>query len=121
MRHEAFLKTKISLLGALRFGGGRFFVWDDGEGDSGGSGVTLCVTPVSPAGSVFGGSGVTLCVTPGLACGLGHSAGLKAPRAFIQDRGAASLPLPYGVVERRGTEKKKHPIRKIRTERFSSF
>ena len=33
----------------------------------------------------------------GLACGLGHSAGLKAPRAFIQDRGAASLPLPYGV------------------------
>ena len=51
-------------------------------------------TKVSPAGSVFGGSGVTLCVTPGLACGLGHSAGLKAPRAFIQDRGAASLPRP---------------------------
>ena len=32
----------------------------------------------------------------GLACGLGHSAGLKAPRAFIQDRGAASLPRPTG-------------------------
>ena len=31
---------------------------------------------------------------PCLACGLGHSAGLKAPRAFIQDRGAASLPRP---------------------------
>ena len=36
MRCEAFLKTKSSLLGALRFGGGRFFVWDDGEGDGSG-------------------------------------------------------------------------------------
>ena len=58
MRCEAFLKTKSSLLGALRFGGGRFFVWDDGEGD---------------------GSG-------------------KRIHAF-------------GVIERRGTEKKKRSVR----------
>ena len=100
MRCEAFLKTTISLLGALRFGGGRFFVWDDGEGGQRREEDTrLCRDEMHAFGVIGrrrGGRG-------GLACGLGfrRDQGLalrvsESPPGFHSRPRRRFATLPYG-------------------------